>query len=78
MESNGNNNHGKLTETRSLGESDTYERKGRKMYIIETDGEGIIGMYDCREDAERMVWEYEQADRANGVYTEDYYKIRED
>lgn len=48
------------------------------MFIIETDGEGIIGMYDCREDAERMVWEYEQADRANGVYTEDYYKIRED
>ena len=46
------------------------------MYLIITD-EGIVGMYDSREDAERTIWECEQADKAHGVFTEGYYSIKE-
>ena len=52
------------------------EKRGFEMYAIITD-EGIIGMYDSREDAERVIWECEQADKAHGVFTEGYYDLKE-
>ena len=50
--------------------------KENEMFLIITD-EGIVGMYDSREDAERVIWECEQADKAHGVFTEGYYEIKE-
>lgn len=47
------------------------------MYFIVTD-EGIVGMYDSLEDAQRVVWECEEADKAHEVYTENYYRIEEE
>ncbi len=48
------------------------------MFFILTEDDGIIGMYDSREDAERVIWECEEADKEHGVYTPNYYKLTEE
>ena len=58
------------------GENGRVRGRRCNMYLIITD-EGIVGMYDSREDAERTIWECEQADKAHGVFTEGYYSIKE-
>lgn len=48
-----------------------------KFYIQGREAGNVIVWFDTKEEAEQKLAEYEQSDKEEGIYTENFYEIVE-